>query len=76
MSNTRLTAKRLARWFLINLFVAAVLCAITGRYQDPWLWAYVAAVAAIGLYPDVPPRRRPGERTIPPARAGSRSFAR
>jgi protein-S-isoprenylcysteine O-methyltransferase Ste14 len=51
MSNTRLTSKRLTHWLLINLLVAAVLCAITGRYQDPWLWAYVAAVAAIGIYP-------------------------
>ena len=24
---------------------------MTGRYSDPWLWGYVATVAAIGLYP-------------------------
>jgi protein-S-isoprenylcysteine O-methyltransferase Ste14 len=53
MSNTHLAPKRLARWFLINLIIAAVLCAITGRYQDPWLWAFVATVAAVGLYPTV-----------------------
>lgn len=46
-----LTHKRLARWFLLNLLIAAVVCAITGRYQDPWLWTYVATVAIVGLYP-------------------------
>jgi protein-S-isoprenylcysteine O-methyltransferase Ste14 len=51
MSNTFITPKRIARWFLLNLFVAAALCAMTGRYDDPWLWAYVATVAAVGLYP-------------------------
>ena len=49
MSN--ITPGRLIRWFLINLVVAAVLCALTGRYADPWLWAYVATVALVGLYP-------------------------
>ena len=51
MSNTHLTPKRFARWFLLNLLIAAVVCAITGRYQDPWLWTYVATVAIVGLYP-------------------------
>ena len=51
MSNTHLTPKRFARWFLLNLLIAAVVCAISGRYQDPWLWAYVATVAVLGLYP-------------------------
>jgi protein-S-isoprenylcysteine O-methyltransferase Ste14 len=45
------TPKRLGRWFLANLFIAAGICAMSGRYQDPWLWAYVATVAVIGLYP-------------------------
>lgn len=51
MSNPNLTPKRLARWFLVNLFIAAVLCAMTGRYQDPWLWTYIASIGAISLYP-------------------------
>jgi protein-S-isoprenylcysteine O-methyltransferase Ste14 len=51
MSNAHVTRKRLGRWFLANLFIAAAICAMSGRYQDPWLWAYVATVAAIGLYP-------------------------
>ena len=48
MSNTTL---RLGRWFLINLFIASILCALSGRYMDPWLWAYVITVALVGLYP-------------------------
>jgi protein-S-isoprenylcysteine O-methyltransferase Ste14 len=51
MSNSNITPERLGRWFLVNLFIAAALCAMTGRYQDPWLWAYVATVAVLGLYP-------------------------
>jgi protein-S-isoprenylcysteine O-methyltransferase Ste14 len=43
--------ERLGRWFLVNLFIAAVICALTGRYQDPWLWGFVATVATLGLYP-------------------------
>ena len=53
MSNTHLSARRLARWFLINLFIAATLCALTGRYRDPWLWTYIATIAAIGLLPTI-----------------------
>jgi len=50
MSNTH-TPKRIARWFALNLFIAATLFVLTARYDDPWLWAYVATVAAVGLYP-------------------------
>ena len=48
MSNT---ARRLARWFLINLFIAALLSALSGHYTDPWLWLYVAVIAIVSLYP-------------------------
>lgn len=51
MSNTRLSARRLSRWFLINLTIAAVACGISGHYSDPWLWTYIAMVATISLYP-------------------------
>jgi protein-S-isoprenylcysteine O-methyltransferase Ste14 len=51
MSNTHLTPRRLGRWFLINLLIASVICAVSGRYQDPWLWAYIATVTTIALYP-------------------------
>jgi hypothetical protein len=51
MSNTHLSARRLARWFLINLMIAAIACGISGHYSDPWIWTYIATVAAISLYP-------------------------
>ena len=51
MSNTHLSARRLARWFLINLTIAAVICGISGHYSDPWLWTYIAMVATTSLYP-------------------------
>lgn len=51
MSNQQLTPRRLARWFLVNLAMAALLCGMTGRYLDPWLWAFIATIALVGLYP-------------------------
>ena len=48
MSNT---TRRLARWFLVNLLIASVLSAASGRFLDPWLWTYVVVVALVGLYP-------------------------
>jgi protein-S-isoprenylcysteine O-methyltransferase Ste14 len=48
MSNTK---HRIARWFLVNLFIAFLLSALSGRYTDPWLWTYVAVVALVSLYP-------------------------
>jgi protein-S-isoprenylcysteine O-methyltransferase Ste14 len=53
MSNIHLTPKRLARWLFVNLFIAAALCAMAGRYRDPWLWTYIATLAAIGLLPTI-----------------------
>jgi protein-S-isoprenylcysteine O-methyltransferase Ste14 len=34
----------------VNCFVAGALFLLSGRWTDPWLWAYVAVVAAITLY--------------------------
>jgi protein-S-isoprenylcysteine O-methyltransferase Ste14 len=51
MSNNHFAPKRFVRWFLVNLVIAAVIFAISGRYQDPWLWAYIATIALVGLYP-------------------------
>jgi protein-S-isoprenylcysteine O-methyltransferase Ste14 len=51
MSNTAAVSRRLVRWFLINLFISAMICGVSGRFQDPWLWAYIATVAALSLYP-------------------------
>ena len=67
------SARRLARWFLINLFVAATLCASDRTLPGP---------VALDLHrhnrghqPPADPlaRRRPREGTVQPARAGSRS---
>jgi protein-S-isoprenylcysteine O-methyltransferase Ste14 len=49
----RVSPKRLSRWFLINLFVAAVICGLTGRYTDPWLWGFLATLAVVNLYPAI-----------------------
>ena len=41
--------KRIARWALVTgVLGAAVL--FLGNGRDPWLWAYVAAFGAVGLY--------------------------
>jgi protein-S-isoprenylcysteine O-methyltransferase Ste14 len=50
MSNNSAVA-RLSRWFLVNLLVAAVVFGLSGRYEDPWLWGLLAALAILGLYP-------------------------
>jgi protein-S-isoprenylcysteine O-methyltransferase Ste14 len=49
MSNSK--ARRIVRWFFLNLIIAAVLCALSGRSDDPWLWAYIGTVALVSLYP-------------------------
>jgi protein-S-isoprenylcysteine O-methyltransferase Ste14 len=51
MSNTlgRL-ARRVGRWLAVNLVVGAGLFVITGRWQDPWLWAYVLTFSLVTLY--------------------------
>ena len=48
-----MTSKRLTRWLLINAVIAAAVFTISGRYTDPWLWAYVATAAALSLYPTI-----------------------
>lgn len=51
MSNTgKLTPKRLFRWAAITSALAAIVLGMSGRWGDPWLWAYIAVFAAAGLY--------------------------
>ena len=38
MSNIGQRSRRLGRWFLVNLFVAAVIFGIIRALPDPWLW--------------------------------------
>jgi protein-S-isoprenylcysteine O-methyltransferase Ste14 len=42
--------KRILRWLQVNVFVAGPLFLLSGHWNDPWLWTYVAIVAAITLY--------------------------
>ena len=76
MSNIHLAPKRLGRWFLVNLFIAAVLCGLTGRYQDPWLWGFIATLAAGRSLPGPLARRRTSRRnvSIPPEQGADRLY--
>jgi protein-S-isoprenylcysteine O-methyltransferase Ste14 len=51
VSNITGIPKRLLRWAALNVLIGTVLFAIAGRWLDPWLWAYMAVVAAASLYP-------------------------
>jgi protein-S-isoprenylcysteine O-methyltransferase Ste14 len=42
--------KRLLRWLLVNVWVAAVVLALTGRAVDGWVWAYLLVFALTTLY--------------------------
>ena len=48
MSNITNSPKRLGRWFLVNLCHRGGVCGLAGRWLDPWLWAYIAALAGVG----------------------------
>lgn len=41
--------KRIARWALVTGILGAGVLSL-GNGRDPWLWAYVAAFGAVGLY--------------------------
>jgi hypothetical protein len=42
--------KRLIRWFIAISLIGLSLLALSGRWTDPWLWAYIALWAALGGY--------------------------
>ena len=71
MSNTGPSAQRLGRWFLLNLFVSAMICGISGRYSDPWLWGYIATLATISLYPALALDRELARERFNPPDAGA-----
>ena len=50
MSNTPNYGKRLAKWLAASTIAAVLLFGLSGRWLDPWLWAYIAVVSAAGLY--------------------------
>jgi protein-S-isoprenylcysteine O-methyltransferase Ste14 len=49
-SNSNISAVRLARWATVTVVVGGIVLAISGRWFDPWLWAYVAVFSGAGLY--------------------------
>jgi protein-S-isoprenylcysteine O-methyltransferase Ste14 len=55
MSNqmSYLTPARAGRWLFANLCFAALILGVSGRLQDRWLWAYLAAIALISLGPTI-----------------------
>jgi protein-S-isoprenylcysteine O-methyltransferase Ste14 len=44
------TPIRLARWAAVTAVIAGLVLGVSGRWTDPWLWAYVAVFSAAGLY--------------------------
>jgi len=50
MLNHSNTPIRLARWAAITIIIAVAIFGLSGRWTDPWLWAYVGVFAAAGLY--------------------------
>lgn len=50
LSNSNLTLARLVRWLLITAAIAIIVLGLSGRWWDPWLWAYVAVFSGAGLY--------------------------
>ena len=41
---------RLKRWLLALAIIGGSLLLLSGAWTDPWLWAYIAAIAALGTY--------------------------
>jgi protein-S-isoprenylcysteine O-methyltransferase Ste14 len=50
MSNNSEMLKKLARWAAVNVAVGGGLFAISGLWQDPWMWAYVMTFSVPCLY--------------------------
>ena len=42
--------KRLARWAAITAVIAVIVLGLSGRWTDPWLWAFIAVFSGAGLY--------------------------
>jgi protein-S-isoprenylcysteine O-methyltransferase Ste14 len=42
--------KRLKRWCIAVLVIGGALMALSGSATDPWLWSYIAVMAALGAY--------------------------
>jgi protein-S-isoprenylcysteine O-methyltransferase Ste14 len=42
--------RRLARWAAITAVIAVIVLGLSGRWTDPWLWAFIAVFSGAGLY--------------------------
>jgi hypothetical protein len=42
--------RRVIRWFAAVGLIGGPLFVISGRWADPWLWAYVTTCAIVALY--------------------------
>ena len=42
--------RRLGRWLLVNLYGGGAVLLLHGALRDPWVWGYLAALAATTLY--------------------------
>ena len=51
MSNSTSRVTRIIRWAAVSGGLGLVIFGLSGRWGDPWLWAYVMVFAAVGLYP-------------------------
>jgi protein-S-isoprenylcysteine O-methyltransferase Ste14 len=49
-TTSNITAARVGRWALVTAVIAIAVLGISGRWFDPWLWAYVAVFSGAGLY--------------------------
>jgi protein-S-isoprenylcysteine O-methyltransferase Ste14 len=47
---SNLTLLRFARWAIVTVVLSAVIFGLSGRWLDPWLWAYVGIFSAAGFY--------------------------
>lgn len=45
-----MNARRAGKWLAVSIGLAALVFGLSGRWTDPWLWAYVAVFSAAGLY--------------------------
>jgi protein-S-isoprenylcysteine O-methyltransferase Ste14 len=43
-------AQRMKRWLIGVSIIGGLVLAVSGNWQDPWLWAYVGTWAAVSLY--------------------------
>jgi protein-S-isoprenylcysteine O-methyltransferase Ste14 len=48
--DSNMTPARFVRWLLVTAVLALTVLGLSGRWFEPWLWAYVAVFSGAGLY--------------------------